>query len=201
MKNENQINKGKIQTLLHEKEFEIFYEDPIYELSEAEKESRLMNLIRDCVESRLEHARAKTPWPEVDFIFGEDEHYQQTVSNIMGIVTQSLNQLEKYACDNYSIYCEMIRSILKLNIEEALECKTFTSNDYYILLHKHTEFLNSMNSMCIDERIGGIFRFMAREFQSNCLPYTLSVLKSIDSHVPPIAIKKNEKLQETLRVI
>ncbi len=141
---------------------------------------------------------SRIPWPDVDFIFGEDQNYQLIVSKIMKTVTKSLSYLTRYT-ENYKQYCEMIDSIIRLNLSRAFKLKTFIPNDYYLLLLKHTEFLNNMNSMIVDRRIG-IFKFRAHEFQTESFPYPSDVIKMIDSHMPPIAIRRNEKLQETMRV-
>jgi hypothetical protein len=53
--------------------------------------------------------------------------------------------------------------------------------------------------MNVDRRIC-IFKFKATDFQTNCLPYPKSVISAIDGHMPEIAISRNEKLQETMRV-
>ena len=39
---------------------------------------------------------AKRPWPEVEFLFGEDENYQEIVSEIMQNVTTSITKVSKY---------------------------------------------------------------------------------------------------------
>ncbi len=54
--------------------------------------------------------------------------------------------------------------------------------------------------MHVDKRIC-IFKFKATDFQTNCLPYPKSVISAIDGHMPDIAISRNEKLQETMRVL
>ena len=53
--------------------------------------------------------------------------------------------------------------------------------------------------MNVDKRIC-IFKFKANGFQTDCLPYPKSVISAIDGHMPAIAITRNEKLQETMRV-
>jgi hypothetical protein len=53
--------------------------------------------------------------------------------------------------------------------------------------------------MIIDKRIG-IFGFKASGFQEKCLPYAVNVLSAIDSYLSRMAIFRNEKLQETMRV-
>ena len=77
---------GKIQTLLHEPQFEIFYKTPQYELTRTQREINL-NVALDEV---------KQPWPEVEFLFGEDENYQETVSEIMQNVTKSITKVTRY---------------------------------------------------------------------------------------------------------
>ena len=43
-----------------------------------------------------EFDEVKRPWPEVEFLFGEDENYQEIVSEIMQNVTASITKVTKY---------------------------------------------------------------------------------------------------------
>jgi hypothetical protein len=83
--------KGKIQTLLHEPRFKIFYEIPVYELSRYEKQLR-ESITQEGVIIN-ENVR---PWPEVQYLFGEDEDYQDVISQIMTHLTTSLNNISTY---------------------------------------------------------------------------------------------------------
>ena len=56
-----------------------------------------------------------------------------------------------------------------------------------------------METMVVSQRIA-IFMFSASGFQVDCLPYPKQVISVIDSHMPIMAIERNEKLQETMRV-
>jgi hypothetical protein len=54
-----------------------------------------------------EEEEAKRPWPEVEFLFGEDENYQDIVSEIMKSVTLSITQITSYIevfCLNKILY-------------------------------------------------------------------------------------------------
>ena len=55
-----------------------------------------------------------------------------------------------------------------------------------------------MNSMIIEKRVC-IFSFHAENFQKDCLPYPSNIIAAIDHFLPQMAIKRNEKLQETMR--
>jgi hypothetical protein len=46
----------------------------------------------------------------------------------------------------------------------------------------------------------GFIRLLADKFKEDCLPYPKKVIEVIDSYLPPMAIRRNEKLQETMRV-
>jgi hypothetical protein len=52
--------------------------------------------------------------------------------------------------------------------------------------------------MKINRRVG-IFNFHGNDFQEKCLPYPTSIISAIDNFLPQTAIKRNEKLQETMR--
>jgi hypothetical protein len=53
--------------------------------------------------------------------------------------------------------------------------------------------------MTVEKRLC-FFKFKTTDFQTDCLPFPKSVIKAIDNHMPDIAINRNEKLQETMRV-
>ncbi len=69
---------------MHEPKFRIFYDTPDYELTTVGKEAKYAMYNSD-------EPIEKIPWPEVDFLFGEDVHYLDTVSEIMRIVTTTLS--------------------------------------------------------------------------------------------------------------
>lgn len=104
---------GKIQTLLHEPQFRLFYQTPIYELTTIEKETREKMNIND-IEMPGDAINLR-PWPEVEFLFGEDENYQYIVSDLMKNITESLNEANEYSM-KFNKYCEMVESSLILNI-------------------------------------------------------------------------------------
>jgi hypothetical protein len=80
------------------------------------------------------------PWPDVDFLFGEDESYQIIVSDLMRTVTKSLSKLSHYG-ETYTPYCEMIESIIQLKIDGSIKRESFSPNDYHFLLQKHNEYV------------------------------------------------------------
>ena len=94
---------GKIQTLMHEPTFEIFYETPIYELTKAQREAKYNMTEKEENEENLEMVlnevvvEEKMPWPDVEFLFGEDESYQDIVAGIMKTVTYSINSVTTFA--------------------------------------------------------------------------------------------------------
>ena len=53
--------------------------------------------------------------------------------------------------------------------------------------------------MVISYRIG-FLKLDGLKFKENSKPYPTRVIEVIDSYLPPMAIKRNEKLQETMRV-
>lgn len=120
---------GRIQTLLHKPQFELFYQVPIYELTRVEREMRQSLNFNDEI---------KTPWPEVEFLFGEDEEYQDIVADVMKSVTTSLTSVTSYS-NTFKEYCQMVESTIKLKIEKTIQKQTFTPDDFYVLLSKHTE--------------------------------------------------------------
>lgn len=59
--------------------------------------------------------------------------------------------------------------------------------------------IHQINALITNQRIC-LFQFQAHKFQTDCLPYPKQVIKVIDSFMPQLAVKRNEKLQETMRV-
>ena len=76
---------------MHEPRFKLFYEIPVYELSRYEKQLREGITLEGVVIN--DHVR---PWPEVQYLFGEDEHYQDVISEIMTHLTTSLTNISSY---------------------------------------------------------------------------------------------------------
>jgi len=58
----------------------------------VEKEARLSMNIDDIVQ-----VDSKMPWPEVEFLFGEDEEYQCVIAEIMHNVTISIQNVTSSA--------------------------------------------------------------------------------------------------------
>ena len=56
-----------------------------------------------------------------------------------------------------------------------------------------------MNTMTTEKRVC-IFEVHAYSFQKDCVPYPSDVVKAIDEFMPRMAVSRNEKLQETMRV-
>lgn len=216
---------GKIQTLLHEPRFKMFYETPIYELTQIERQARLgLNFETTKAGTELDDLisyyylsleqqlssplPSQRPWPEVEFLFGEDESYQELVYALMRQVTYSINSVT-YFSESYNEYCRMVHAIIRLDIDRSIKASgeppqgyyssVFSPDDFHYLLTKHNEQLALMKSMVVSKRIG-IFDFSAVEFQKTCLPFPKNVIKSIDGFMPKMAVYRNEKLQETMRV-
>ena len=57
-----------------------------------------------------------------------------------------------------------------------------------------------MKNMVVEKRVS-FFKFYSHDFQLKCLPYPTQIIEAIDSHLPKMAIRRNEKLQETMRVM
>ncbi len=72
--------------MLHEPKFKLFFETPAYELTQVEREGKY--LIEKPTDLKV------MPWPEIEFIFGEDLEYQSLITDIMRIVTMSLSNVE-----------------------------------------------------------------------------------------------------------
>lgn len=175
---------GKIQTLLHEPRFKLFYETPIYELTRVERLARFgltpanftnppsaninnkPNNNNEELEEALDHfdeppsylplvntermgaAAFERPWPEVDFLFGEDESYQELVYDVMRVVTHSINSVSYFA-ESYNQYCRMVFSIIRLDIGRSIAASgpppgrfyssVFSPDDFHYLLSKHSD--------------------------------------------------------------
>lgn len=68
---------------MHEPKFKVFYETPDYELTRVARQLKY-SIENEDLDNRI-------PWPEVEFLFGEDTSYQDLVSDIMKIVTTTLS--------------------------------------------------------------------------------------------------------------
>lgn len=178
---------------MYEPAFELFYETPIYELNRMQKEDRLNMHI----ENIAPIPEDRTPWPEVEYLFGEDENYTDIVAAMMRHVTLSITSVLTNA-DSYKKYCQMVASMIKLNIDKTLTQKALGPEDFRFLLAKHTEQINSMKEMITNKRVC-FFNFKATDFQRDVLPYPNEIISAIDKFMPETAISRNDKLQETMR--
>lgn len=93
----------------------------------------------------------------------------------------------------------MVSSFFKLNIDDSINEKIWSPDEFQMVLAKYTEQISSIESMIINKRIGFI-HLMADSFKDNSLPYPKRVINVIDKFLPPMAVQRNEKLQETIRV-
>ena len=154
---------------MHEPCFKLFYEIPIYELTRVEKQARLNISSSTSNDIKLEDKGEfdefirksmseretffsncqdrRRPWPEVEFLFGEDENYQELVYNVMRLVTLSNNAVTSVV-ESYNKYCKMVYSIINLDIEKSIDksqtsgnllTSNFSPDDFQFILSKHTE--------------------------------------------------------------
>ena len=65
----------------------------------------------------------RRPWPEVEYLFGEDENYSDIVAEIIKNVTYSISSVIQYS-ETYKKYCQMVNSAIKLDIDKTLSQKT-----------------------------------------------------------------------------
>lgn len=88
------------------------------------------------------------PWPEVEFLFGEDESYQELVYDVMRLITHSINAVSYYA-ESFNKYCQMVYSIIRLDVERSIAASgpspgryyssVFSPDDFHFLLSKHSD--------------------------------------------------------------
>jgi hypothetical protein len=93
----------------------------------------------------------------------------------------------------------MVSSFFKLNIDDSINEKIWSPEEFQLVLAKYTEQISSIESMITSKRIGFI-HLMSESFKQNSMPYPKRVIHVIDTFLPPMAIQRNEKLQETIRV-
>lgn len=104
---------------MYEPQFKIFYEIPIYELTRVEKEARETMEIDDIVK-----VDERLPWPEVEFLFGEDEEYQDIIADIMRNVTLSISNITTCAAvlKNFQLFLSQLVFILSnLGVQKILQ--------------------------------------------------------------------------------
>jgi len=93
----------------------------------------------------------------------------------------------------------MVLSCIQLNIDESLEKKDLTTDDFYFLMTKHTQQLSQIEQMIVQQRVGLIL-IKAQQFHDSTVPYPKHVIQTIGEYLPPVAIEKNERMQKTIRV-
>ena len=93
----------------------MFYDTPDYELTETEKIFKYSNF-----NSGVNHLDSKIPWPEVEFLFGEDEVYQDIVADTMRIVTTWLTNTINFVGVLYSFLILIFKSFIIFFIKKDL---------------------------------------------------------------------------------
>jgi hypothetical protein len=93
----------------------------------------------------------------------------------------------------------MVLSCIQLNIDESLQKKDLTTDDFHFLMTKHTQQLSKIEQMIVEQRVGLIL-IKAQQFHDSTIPYPKHVIQTIGKYLPPVAIVKNERMQKTIRV-
>lgn len=93
----------------------------------------------------------------------------------------------------------MVLSCKQLHIDEKLQQKELNTEDIHFLMTKHTQQLQKMQQMIVDQRIG-LIQLKAHPFYDASVPYPKEVIAAIAKYLPPVAIEKNERIQKTIRV-
>ena len=93
----------------------------------------------------------------------------------------------------------MVLSCIQLSIDENLKRKEFSTDDFSFLMTKHTQQLQRMSEMIVEQRVG-LIQVKAKDFHDSSLPYASHIIEAIGAYIPPVAIAKNERMQRTIRV-
>lgn len=93
----------------------------------------------------------------------------------------------------------MVLSCIQLKIDENLQRKELTTDDLQFLMGKHTQQLNEIKEMIVEQRVGLVL-VKAHGFYDAVLPFPTHIVDAIGFYLPPVAIDKNERMQRTIRV-
>ncbi|WAR20146.1 DYH6-like protein, partial [Mya arenaria] len=155
---------AKFVSMTREPRLAVFCSPPMFDLK--------LNFDEEEEEERKELV---PPWPDLDFMFSDDREYQGLLEEINTYIKMEMDLVKQHAT-NFDNFCVMVEKCLRLNIEESMSRRQWSTDEFSTVLAAHTEMVYSKN------------------FRDSCLPFSENLVNKVSKALPLIAIKRNEDL-------
>ncbi|KAK3576323.1 hypothetical protein CHS0354_039732 [Potamilus streckersoni] len=172
---------AKWGSMVREPRLAVFCSPPIHDLK--------LNFDEEEMAEKLE---SLGPWPDLDFIFGDDPEYQSLLAELNAYMTMEMELVKQYS-KNFDQFCIMVDRCCLLNVEASMARRPWTTDDFSHVLATHSEMIRQMKKMTLMRRIAMI-QVQSRNFQDSCLPYPENIVREVNKILPVIANKRNEDL-------
>ncbi|KAL4237693.1 Dynein heavy chain 14 [Mactra antiquata] len=168
-------------SMTREPRLAVFCKPPMFDLK--------LNYDEEEEEERLELIR---PWPDLEFMFCDDQEYQMLLGELNTYVSMEMELVKQYAT-NFENFCVMVDKCLRLSIEESMSRRQWATDEFSAVLAAHTDMIRQMKRMTVLRRVAMI-HVHSKNYRESCLPFPENIVNKVSKALPIIAIKRNEDL-------
>ncbi|XP_053383042.1 dynein axonemal heavy chain 14-like [Mercenaria mercenaria] len=118
---------AKFVSMTREPRLSVFCRPPVFDLK--------LNFDEEEEEERLELIR---PWPDLEYIFGDDPEYQSLLGELNTYVSMEMELVKQYSA-NFENFCVMVDKCLRLNIDESMQRRQWSTDEFSTVLALHTD--------------------------------------------------------------
>lgn len=134
-------------------------------------------------------------WPDLELLFNKDEDYQRIYSQILTLVSTSLESVHKFI-RQYDGICQSISDLKIYNISESL-LDSWSIDKFGDVLRRYTDHIIALNRIP-DNELRGLFLVKIKNFKLSCFPFLTQVVDEIFQYLPR---KSNNNLDILLKKI
>ncbi|XP_035825271.1 dynein heavy chain 6, axonemal [Aplysia californica] len=171
----------QVVPMLREPKLAVFYSPPRHDLK-----------LKFDEEQDEERREMMNEWPDLDLILRDDPAYQRLLSGMLSYMDMEMELLEQYAT-NYDTFCQMVDQSKKMHVEDSLNKKPWSTDEFNQVLATHSEMIRRMNKMNTSHRVAMV-QVQADNFRGSCLPFPQAVVNAVNKFLPIIANKHNDDL-------
>ncbi|OWF46435.1 Dynein heavy chain 6, axonemal [Mizuhopecten yessoensis] len=172
---------GQVVSMLREPKLAVFYSPP--------KNDLRLNFDE---EEELERKEMMRPWPDLEFVFGDDPEYQNLLSELESYMTMEMALVKQYST-NFDHFCVMVDKARILNVNESMARREWSTEEFQHVLATYTEMIHQMKKMTTVRRVSMV-QVQSKNFRECCLPYCKEIVSDSHKQLPLIANKRNEDL-------
>ncbi|XP_069117336.1 dynein axonemal heavy chain 6-like isoform X3 [Argopecten irradians] len=172
---------GAVVSMLREPKLAVFYSPPKHDLR--------LNFDDEEEQERKEMMR---PWPDLEFVFGDDPEYQGLLSELDSYMTMEMELVKQYST-NFDHFCVMVDKARILNVKESMARREWSTEEFQHVLSTYTDMIHQMKKMTTVRRVSMV-QVQSKRFRESCLPYCEEIVSDSHQQLPIIANKRNEDL-------